>query len=178
MTSFYLKSIVNREEFFALDNLYHHCFGVSSVPTGTLASWWNAFPDGLIGLFDRQKLVGGLSYWPLSAEVFTKFVGGLIHEKEIPSDQFEFKQPRHLYLSEIALLPEYRGQNLSHLLMDAYMKRTAQFLLANSSLTHIALGFSPEGSRLLLKNNYHLLRPPQDMPDGQALFVKTINNPR
>lgn len=158
-------------EFQALDGLYQECFGSASVPTNILAAWWSVFPGGLWGWYDDSDVVGGLSFWPLKEEAYGRFLTGQLREKEFTPQDFELQNPQHFYLSEIALRQDYRGFGVSHHMMMHYFTQVGH-LTRRRPLTHLALGYSVEGRRVLEKYGYELLHPAELMPDRQGLYGK------
>ena len=161
------KAIQSIGDFHLVDAIYQRCFGKDSVPTQIQYDWWKKFPPGIIGLYLDEKIVGGLSYWPLGEEGFDLLVNGTIKEKDLTATHLESVQPKGIYISEVAITKTHRSKNLSHHLLSACFEQLKQW----QGLPVLALAYSFQGKTLLIKYNFHKIKEANEMPDGQELYI-------
>jgi hypothetical protein len=158
---------------FELDNLYHACFGASSVPTEVLKSWWNAYPKGLIGLLKNGQIVGGVSIWSIDDPTYDKLINGYIKEREIMYSNIDNNTCDRYYVSEIAIMKKERNiDNLSELLQGVIEHLMGSCCYPVSVL---ALGYSPEGIGLMQRFGFIKQLNADRTADKQPLFRLTVN---
>lgn len=160
-----LDFIKTEEDFFEVDTLYQSCFGVASIPTQVQYAWWKKFPQGIIGLYHNNLIIGALSYWTLNTKAFEQLSKGKLSEKEIPSSQINPLKPSGIYISEIALKKEYRHLKIAHLLMDFFHEKRPK------NIPILALAYSVEGKRILEKEGFKLLLTAAQTADYQDLYL-------
>ncbi len=153
MSHYHTKFITTIYEFETVDRLYQICFGKSAVPTEIQRSWWLKFNQGIIGLFENETLIGALSYWYLNENGFELLLNGKIKESEINAADIDPIHPKGIYISEIALHPEFRGKKLSHRLMRHFLLITR----SQTKLPVLALAYS-KGGKIILENEGFTLR--------------------
>lgn len=163
-----VRSINTQDEFEALDALYHHFFGSSSTPTTILKNRWQAYPEGLIGLFNDELLIGGLSIWPLNRPTYDQLEQGFIKEAGIQSENLDTSQKSSFYLAEIAIHEAERSFGNLEKLLQGFLNH----LLSQSTLpaSILALEFSTKGMNLLQKLGFQLLLPASQTADAMPLL--------
>lgn len=131
-----------------VDNFVDH-----SVPVTMGVKWWRKYPDGLYVIRTNGQLLGYVSFWPLSANVFRQFVNGKRMETEItargicPPDA-EARET-HWYIGSIALRARFRKQAGVKQLIDSSLTHWMSKLHPDARVSLCALAYSPEGERLL-----------------------------
>lgn len=164
--SFITKTIQNESEFQSVDAIYQDCFGTASVPTETQWQWWQKFPNGIIVLYEDEKIIGGLSYWPLNAIGFELFSNGKIKESDIQTQHIDYLNPKGVYISEIAIIQAYRNKNLASMLMKTFFEKTIKYL----EIPVLALAYSDRGRKILKQFDFKILKKAKEIPDNQDLY--------
>lgn len=171
------QPVTNEADFTAIDKLYQYCFKDSSVPTDVLNTWWRKQQSGLISLRNKDKVVGGLSYWRLTKASFTRLSGGLLKERDLSPDDLSVKNEGYFYISEIAISESYLNKGYSFLLLQAVIFQIEKiFKSTNKQLSLLALGYSNEGIALLTKMNFKQILDATQTLDKQPLYLLEINS--
>ncbi len=167
MSYYHTKFITTIYEFETVNRLYQTCFGKSAVPTEIQRAWWLKFNQGIIGLFENETLIGALSYWFLNKNGFELLLNGIIKESEINAAAIDPNHPKGIYISEIALHPEFRGKKLSYPLMQHFLS----IARSQTKLPILALAYSKEGKILLEKEGFTLRLNSSQTQDFLDLYI-------
>lgn len=170
-----VRAIKDVIDFVKLDNLYQSCFGQSSVPTNIQKKWWTVYPQGIIGLYHSNELIGGLSYWPINSNTHEKLKIGKLREREIDTTDFDTSRPQHFYISEIAIREEFRQKYYANLLIKNFLIKIEPFV-SNRPVYISAFEYSSQGSKILHKLGFIKQIDAKNTPDKQAFFVLTIQS--
>ncbi|GAB3555281.1 GNAT family protein [Spirosoma fluminis] len=175
-----VRYIETPAEFSQVDDLYQYCFKSSSIPTEVIKGWWRAYESGLIGLFKDNEIIGALSIWPLTVDVFEKLKNGYIQEREIERGQIDAITKNNWYVSEIALDRSTSNfqdkKNLASLIYFT-IEHLAKEANNNFPVTVLALGYSPEGKRLLMRAGFKMQLSAKETKDKQDLFSLVVKSP-
>ncbi|NTV66605.1 MAG: GNAT family N-acetyltransferase [Chlorobaculum sp.] len=165
------RGLRSEDEFFVLDDLYQRSFGISSVPTITQKEWWFHYPEGIIGLFLNERLIGGISYWPIDQETFIALRDGRLKERDIEARNFNAELPEYIYISDIAIEPEFRGRHYTDLLLGKFFISIKKNLVADRPLTICALGYSVAGKKILTSYGFSKVKDAENTSDKQDFYI-------
>jgi len=166
-----VRVITSQSEFEIVDKIYQTCFGINSVPTEIQYQWWQKFSKGIIGLFVDNKCIGAMSYWTLNPIGYDLMSTGSIKENWIKPEYIDPIFPKGIYISEIALLPQYQKKGMSNHLFQHFQNQ----ILSNKKLPVLALAYSTGGKRILEKEGFKLLLNASQTLDNMPLYLKTHN---
>ena len=131
-----------------VDNFVDH-----SVPVTMGVKWWRKYPDGLYVIRTDGNLLGYVSFWPLSPNVFRQFVNGKRMETEITARGICPPAPGATetcwYIGSIALRARFRKKAGVKQLIDSSLSHWLSRLDPQGRVSLCALAYSPEGERLL-----------------------------
>jgi hypothetical protein len=162
------RAIRTPEEFQALDALYQMSFGEASVPTATLRAWHEAYPQGLIGLFEGSQLVGGISVWALRESAYAQFSQGGIKERALSAADLAPEGGSFFYLSEIAVYPGRGSRARLLALLDAMMAHLS--LYGRFPLQVLGLAYSNEGMRIMQRLGFMPWLSAEETADGLPML--------
>ncbi len=168
---------ISQNEFYEIDSLYEFCFGAASVPTETIAQWFEAQPDGLVALKVEGNIIGALSYWYVEEAEYLAMLKGELKEKELSILPINFATNRFVYMSEIALHPEFRGKGYAMKLLELWLNQLHEENLAVSQLTLFALGYSQGGVGILAKLGLNQVKAADETADNMPLYQLEIIKP-
>ncbi|MEP6674072.1 MAG: hypothetical protein ABJA78_02930 [Ferruginibacter sp.] len=171
-----VRRVLSPAEFDELDNIYHHCFGSSSVPTEILKNWWLSYPQGLVIILKDGNVIGGSSIWPMDDKTFEKMKCGYIKEKEIAACQIDPKSLDKWYISEIALIKGER--NLFNLitLINGIVNQLTDEITSDYPAYILALGYSNEGISLMKRFGFIKEVHESKTADKLPLYMLAINS--
>jgi hypothetical protein len=169
-----VRSIKSQDEFEALDAIYQPFFGSSSTPSIILKNRWLAYPNGLIGLYKDNLLIGGLSIWSINQLTYHVLEQGQIKESGINAESIDTRLRDRFYLSEIAIQEADRSRERLALLLLGFLEQ----LLTQSTfpVSILALGFSTKGINVLHKLGFRLLLPASQTADCMPLLQLDLPN--
>jgi hypothetical protein len=171
-----IRPIKTAAEFKLVDEIYHNCFGESSVPTEVLKSWWLSYHKGIIGLFFDSEIVGGLSIWSLNDSTFDNIRKGHIKEREILSSSIDNLTKNKWYISEIAIIKEHRNLKTLGEFLTCIVDYLNNEIGQNYPATILALAYSKEGRNLLKRTGFIMELNADQTPDKQPLYSLNIEN--
>jgi GNAT superfamily N-acetyltransferase len=164
------RGVTEEMTLYAVDAIYQDCFEASSVPTEVQYTWWKTQPEGVLALQHGDEVVGGISFWSVSEQVFRGLYDGLLRERDIVLSPIVPAPKGFMYLSEIAIAPPYRGRGHTMLLLEAFLQSVRQRLHIYPSIAVLALGYSEGGMAVLEKINFRQVRTAADTKDGMPLY--------
>jgi ribosomal protein S18 acetylase RimI-like enzyme len=167
-----IREIVTDAEFTVLDSIYQQCFGAASVPTEVQRSWWQKYPQGMLGLFADDEVIGGTSCWPVNDRTFDALLAGRLREKDITAGDFDFTHPHLYYFSDIAIIGHYREGKYAWRLMEELLTRTRSRGAAEIKI--LSLAYSAGGAHILQKSGFVKVAEAEKMADGQPLYLLQI----
>jgi hypothetical protein len=165
------RELLSEEEFFVLDDLYQRSFGVSSVPTITQRDWWFHYRWGIIGLFLNERLIGGISYWPIDGETFIALRDGRLKERDIDARNFNAERPEYIYISDLAIEPEFRGRHYTDQLLKKFFASIKKYYVTGRPLTICALGYSLAGAKILKNYGFSKVTDAENTSDKQDFYT-------
>lgn len=168
---FIIRELVSAYEFDRLDDLYQQCFGASSVPTDIQKDWWLHYRRGIIGVFLHEQLIGGLSYWPINEQTYFRLGEGILREREIASSDFDLSCPTYIYISEIAIMKDFRGKHYADLLLESFFVSVNEYVEQRKLLTLCAFAYSAAGASILTKYGFKKIADAQHTPDQLDFYV-------
>lgn len=173
---FTVRPLQQQQEFNDLDQIYQLSFGESSVPSETQQKWWEANPQGIIGLFSHQQIVGGVSFWPLTAQAFDRFRSGQLMERDIKPIDFAKGQQNNYYISDIVIKEEFRQKLYSNLLLRNLLDHIEQHADHHAEINVLALAYSDPGNKLLTRLGFIKIRNKTETLDKQDLFLLSLDS--
>jgi hypothetical protein len=166
----HVRSLGELEDLWAIDN---EAYGEASITYERFKDWWLSFPLGLNALFFRNRVMGAIGIWPLSARCAGFLTTAQLKESEISGRRmraFHDAPTRFWYISGIVLRPELIGGRAIRILLS----RGVASWLSSANIQFpselLALGYSEQGQALLEGFNFFKIRNATDMPDGVPLF--------
>jgi hypothetical protein len=168
-----IREIVTDVEFTVLDSIYQSCFGAASVPTEVQRSWWQKYPQGMLGLFVGDEVIGGTSCWPVNDRTFDVLLAGTLHEKEITAEDFDLAYPHLYYFSDIAIIGHHREGKYAWRLMDELL--TCIRSRGAAEIKILSLAYSAGGAHILQKSGFVKVADAEKMADGQPLYLLQIS---
>lgn len=167
--------VIDKKDFYIVDSLYQACFGESSIPTETQLKWFLEQPEGIICLRNSKEIIGALSYWFITDSDFQNLSSGKIKESQlkVTSTTLNDTTNQKIYISEIALKTNYRGQrNSLSLLIDLISQLEVKF--AGGEMVLLALGYSKQGQNLLIHLGFKEILSSEQTADKQPLYQLKI----
>ncbi|MGL4629681.1 MAG: hypothetical protein ACRCVT_00645 [Leadbetterella sp.] len=168
------KNIESLDEFSKIDALYQSCFEESSIPTETLRSWWQTYTKGLIGLFEGDQLIGGLSIWPIDNTTFEAIFEGNLREKDILDKNIDSKNKNKWYISEIAIQPQKRNFKYLPVLLNRTFEQLEEEISDFTKSQILAMSYSNQGASLMRKLGFVQELYPSQTMDKMALYVLNL----
>ncbi len=175
-TGVYTKNIESLAEFSEIDTLYQSCFGDASIPSGILKSWWQKYPKGLIGLFEDNKLIGGVSIWTVDDATFDALKKGHLKEKDISSDNLDLLTKEKWYISEIAISSKKRNLTNLQTLIDKTLEQLEEEISNLFPSQVLAMGYSNQGVSLMQTLGFVQELNPSQTLDHMPLFRMNVIN--
>lgn len=166
-----VRHLQSENEFSMLDDLYQKCFSEHSVPTYRQKEWWSKSNKSILGLFNENELIGGISFWSLNVVKFEKLKTGLLQERDITSDDFEFQSRNHYYLSDLAIAEDYRQNFYSNLLLSALLEQIKSDANNSLNIDLLAFAFSKIGSKILGRLGFKKIKDESETLDKLDLYL-------
>jgi len=174
-TEIVCRKLANESEFYKIDKIYQECFGDSSVPTEIQKSWWMKQPQGIIALETGNMIVGSVSFWDVSYDLFDKLKSGVAKERDIVAEDLPIRSSGYVYISEAAIKQEFRNKKFSFLLLRKVILEIEARFKINKKMQILALGYSIEGEILLNKIGFTKILEADKTGDGQPLYLLKID---
>lgn len=170
------RPIATEAEFSAIDTLYQNSFKEYSVPTSVLYSWWQEYPNGLLCATHNDKIIAGLSMWPIDRNTLDGLKTGKIRERDIESQVIGTSDKQFWYLSDIARINDLTKRQsydcLTVLLTKAF-SIFKQEIGGKFPVIVSAEGLTEEGIGLLEKRGFSR---EEKTKDGLPLFTIIIKS--
>jgi hypothetical protein len=170
------RRLAGDEDLQAIYRLSSQVYGEAAVDLETRRRWSQLFPDGNLGCFFCDELVGFLSIWPISAADAAGLESGQLHEGMIlPLSQDECRQhpAQHWLCLSIIIADLFRGMAASpikHLIEQALLQVWQQKLL-QEPFTLYAQASTPEGLQMMLRSGFSQRRSAEEMPNALPLHA-------
>lgn len=122
---------------------------------------FNNNKEMFILLYDVDKLIGYLCYFPISKELHDKILkAGDFYDDNIESkDVVEYSKENYIYLISIALYKKYHHQGLGQMMMDSFFDKLKEKKSSGHEIKDIlASAISPQGEKILEKYNFKLIQ--------------------
>ena len=168
------RRLAGDEDLQAIYCLSRQVYGEAAVDLDTRRRWSQLFPDGNLGCFFCDELVGFLSIWPISAADTAGLEAGQLHEGMVlPLSQDECRQQpaQHWLCLSIIIADLFRGMAASpikHLIEHALVQLWQQQLLGEP-FTLYAQASTPEGLHMMIRSGFSECRAADAMPNGLPL---------
>ncbi len=167
-----VRNDLTEAEFDAFRALDRSAYPTGTVPCETLRGWWAAYPRGLIGLFELDRVVGGMGIWPLSPRGARELGDGRLHEAQLEAAEMDSYRDRPAgcwYVGGVVVRSDrQRSPAVRELLMGGLTLWQKTCPLAYP-LEVLAQGASAAGVACLRRASFRLLRDGVLMPDGLPL---------
>lgn len=170
------RRLAGDEDLQAIYRLSRQVYGEAAVDLDTRRRWSEQFPDGNLGCFFCDELVGFLSIWPISAADAAGLEAGQLHEGMVlPLNQDECRQQpaQHWLCLSIIIADLFRGMAASpikHLIEHALVQLWQQQLLGEP-FTLYAQASTPEGLHMMIRSGFSECRAADAMPNGLPLHA-------
>lgn len=168
------RRLAGDEDLQAIYRLSRQVYGEAAVDLDTRRRWSDQFPDGNLGCFFCDELVGFLSIWPISATDAAGLEAGQLHEGMVlPLSQDECRQQpaQHWLCLSIIIADLFRGTATSpikHLIEHALVQLWQQQLLGEP-FTLYAQASTPEALLMMNRSGFSECRAADAMPNGLPL---------
>lgn len=179
-----IQSIADFEEFWSLDqqaytNDPEKQAAYAETMKPVLRSWWNAYPNGLIGIFQNRKVCGGMGIRPLDEDWAQKLVQGL-DESKLPATMMERYRDREArsaawYIGGILVDESVPKPTLGLALTQCFYHwlLTCQPSIADT-FKLIAFGATDEGIALLNKRGFRKTLDRDENPIFELGPIKSV----
>lgn len=175
-TIFNVRHLQDENEFYMLDNIYQNCFGEHSVPSQRQKEWWTNSSKNILGLFSDKKIIGGVSFWNINTKTFEKLKTGQLKERDITVGDLDNSLKNLYYLSDLAIIEEYRQKLYSNLLLRNLIEQIEADADRNLGIKILAFAFSKSGTKILSRLGFEKIKDASETLDNQDLFLLNLKN--
>jgi hypothetical protein len=153
-------------------------FGATAFPVTQLADWHERYPLGRMLLCDRDRVVGYISLWPITAEQATVFCAGTLSEKNLLPIVVEevFRNPvQHWFISSMVIAPELRKpikDNPIGMLLAMALNHWAESGQLQYPIDVFTAAFSAEGAALIKRFGFEQIRSAAETVDGEPIWQR------
>ena len=165
-----VRSLGELEDLWAIDN---EAYGEASITYEKFKDWWLSFPLGLHALFFRNRVMGAIGIWPLSARCAGLLTTARLKESELTGRRmrtFREAPTRFWCFSGIVLRPELRGTRAVRILLSHGVRSWLSSANIEFPSELLALAYSEQGQSLLDRLNFFKIQNATSMPDRVPLF--------
>jgi len=140
---------------------------------------WDAYPDGLYGVYCDDVFRGAMGIWPVTKAWADGMKAAQLREEtfepEIVSEAAT-GGAGHWYITGIVIQPAVQGTALIKFLLEKRLGAWIENRNAAFPSEFLALGFSPRGQGILRNFGFELHRHGAEMPDQLPLYRLGIPN--
>lgn len=130
-------------EFEQFDKIMFDFYGKDFHPVKQ-KEWWNAFPQGSIILKIDDKVVGGLTLYPLEKTTFEAFKNGRIKEEELLIDR---TNRNHWHILDYIIVREHRNITNLMLLVTVALDYWYSFQSGHYPIQVVSTPCTPNGEK-------------------------------
>ena len=112
-----VTTITTESEFEQFDKILSDFYGTSHNQALT-KKWWKEYPHGSVIIKIGSLVIGGITLYPIEADVFEKFKDGLVKEEDLEIDSIK---RNNWYILDYIVIKEYRNmKNLVTLSLSTF----------------------------------------------------------
>jgi len=140
---------------------------------------WDAYPEGLYGVYRDDQFRGAMGIWPVTKEWADGMKAAQIREETFEPEivsKAATERADHWYITGIVIQPAVQGTALAKFFLE---KRIGAWIKNRNAVfpsEFLALGFSNRGQAILRNFGFELLRHGPEMPDLLPLYRLGIPN--
>jgi len=144
-----------------------------------LEKLWEAYPEGLYGVYRDDIFRGAMGIWPVTKEWADSLKAAQIREETFEPEIVSKAATAiagHWYITGVVIQPALQGTALVKFLVE---KRLGAWINNRNAVfpsEFLALGFSNRGQAILRNFGFELLRHGPEMPDLLPLYRLAIPN--